>query len=125
MLGCKGEDQTLEHVVLGLLIGSHNVLCSCLILVCVRSWMPVFSSATGCEGHHSPCRGLRALPGILPSTGGSKGVSGVFERREQPQRLYFDTTLAGGPPFLACSPNNALQWRSSNHAFWAEKLHRC
>ena len=34
---------------------------------------------------------------------GPKGLSGAPERRQQLQSLYFDSTMAGQPPFLACS----------------------
>ena len=34
---------------------------------------------------------------------GPKGLQGAPERRVQLQRLYFDSTMAGKPPFLACS----------------------
>ena len=55
---------------------------------------------------------------------GPKGLKGIPERREQLQRLYFDTTLAGELTFLAYSLSKASLWKSFSHAVSAEKLQR-
>ncbi len=53
---------------------------------------------------------------------GPKGLQGAPERRGQLQSLYFDSTMAGEPPFLASSPSRVSFWRSASHPVWAGKL---